>query len=84
MHKLMCVFFSSNCVKSTTFSILHNYSRADVIALKVLIFVDFIIVFFILNTKKLGNFRKKNEKEGKSYGGGGGTNRIENHNNNNK
>ena len=33
MHKLMCVFFSSNCVKSTTFSILHNYGRADVIAL---------------------------------------------------
>ena len=51
---------------------------------KVLIFVDFIIVFFLLNTKKLGNFRKKNEIEGKSYGGGGGTNRIENHNNNNK
>ena len=33
MHKLMCVFFSSNCVKSTAFSILHNYDRADVIAL---------------------------------------------------
>ena len=33
MHKLMGVFFSSNCVKSTTFFILHNYDRADVIAL---------------------------------------------------
>ena len=31
----MCVFFSSNCVKSTTFSILHNFSRADVIALTI-------------------------------------------------
>ena len=33
MHKLMCVIFSSNCVKSTIFFILHNYGRADVIAL---------------------------------------------------
>ena len=33
MHKLMCVFFSSNCVKSITFFIMHNYGRADVIAL---------------------------------------------------
>ena len=33
----MCVFFSSNCVKSTTFSILHNFSRADVIALRQLV-----------------------------------------------
>ena len=33
MHKLMCVIFSLNCVKSTIFFILHNYDRADVIAL---------------------------------------------------
>ena len=33
MHKLVWVFFSSNCVKSATFSILHNYAQADVIAL---------------------------------------------------
>ena len=33
MHKLVWVFFSSNCVKSATFSILHNYTQADVIAL---------------------------------------------------
>ena len=35
MHKLMCVFFFSNCVKLVTFSILHNYGRADVIALSI-------------------------------------------------
>ena len=55
MHKLMCVIFSSNCVKSTTFFILHNYGRADVIALiahylnKIIIidiYVQFIIVTF--------------------------------------
>ena len=34
MHKLVWVFFCSNCVKLTTFSILYNYARADVIALK--------------------------------------------------
>ena len=33
MHKLVWVFFSSNYVKSATFSILHNYAQADVIAL---------------------------------------------------
>ena len=34
MHKLVWVFFYSNCVKLTTFSILHNYKQADVIALR--------------------------------------------------
>ena len=34
MHKLVWVFFCSNCVKLITFSILHNYAQADVIALK--------------------------------------------------
>ena len=34
MHKLVWVFFCSNCVKLATFSILHNYRQADVIALK--------------------------------------------------
>ena len=34
MHKLVWVFFCSNCVKLTTFSILHNYAQADVIALR--------------------------------------------------
>ena len=33
MHKLVWVFFCSNCVKLTTFFILHNYAQADVIAL---------------------------------------------------
>ena len=33
MHKLVWVFFCSNCVKLATFSILHNYAQADVIAL---------------------------------------------------
>ena len=33
MHKLVWVFFSSNYVKLATFSILHNYAQADVIAL---------------------------------------------------
>ena len=32
MHKLVWVFFYSNCVKLITFSILHNYAQADVIA----------------------------------------------------
>ena len=33
MHKLVWVFFCSDCVKLATFSILHNYAQADVIAL---------------------------------------------------
>ena len=33
MHKLVSVSFCSNCVKLTTFSILHNYAQVDVIAL---------------------------------------------------
>ena len=33
MHKQVSVFFCSNCVKLTTFSILHNYAQVDVIAL---------------------------------------------------
>ena len=33
MHKLVWVFFCSNCVKLATFSILHNYRQVDVIAL---------------------------------------------------
>ena len=41
MHKLVWAFFSSNCVKSTTFSILHNYAQPDVI---VLIVVDLTLV----------------------------------------
>ena len=32
MHKLMWVFFCSNCIKLITFSILYNYTQADVIA----------------------------------------------------
>ena len=32
MHKLVWVIFYSNCVKLATFSILHNYAQADVIA----------------------------------------------------
>ena len=35
MHKLVWVFFYSNYVKLTIFSILHNYAQADVIALMV-------------------------------------------------
>ena len=35
MHKLVWVFFPSNCVKSATFFILHNYAQAGVIALRV-------------------------------------------------
>ena len=34
MHKLVWVFFCSNCVKLATFSILYNYAQADVIALR--------------------------------------------------
>ena len=34
LHKLLWVFFSSNCVKSAIFSILHNYAQTDVIALR--------------------------------------------------
>ena len=34
LHLLMWVFFCSNCVKLVTFSILHNYTSIDVIALK--------------------------------------------------
>ena len=34
MHKLVWVFFYLNCVKLTTFSILYNYTQADVIALR--------------------------------------------------
>ena len=49
---------------------------------KVLIFVDFIIVFFI-KYQKTRKFSLKKRKKKESYGGGGGTNRIENHNNNN-
>ena len=33
MQKLVWVFFCSNCVKLATFSILHNYVQADIIAL---------------------------------------------------
>ena len=33
MHKLMWVFFCSNCVKLITFFILYNYAQANVIAL---------------------------------------------------
>ena len=39
MHKLVWVFFSSNCVKSATFFILHNYAQADVIALSPLMVI---------------------------------------------
>jgi len=34
MHKLVWVFFCSNCVKVVSYSILHNYTQADVIALR--------------------------------------------------
>ena len=34
-HKLVWVFFCSNYVKLTTFSILHNYAQTDVIAFKI-------------------------------------------------
>ena len=34
MHKLVWVFFCSNCVKVVSYSILHNYAQADVIALR--------------------------------------------------
>ena len=44
MHKLVWVFFCSNCVKLTTFFILHNYAQADVIALNSF----FHCIFFIL------------------------------------
>ena len=37
MHKLVWVFFCSNCVKVVSFSILHNYAQADVIALSLLL-----------------------------------------------
>ena len=33
MHKLVWEVFCSNCVKVVSFSILHNYAQADVIAL---------------------------------------------------
>ena len=35
------VFFCSNCVKVVSFSILHNYAQADVIALSVVISLGF-------------------------------------------
>ena len=35
LHPLMWVFFCSNCVKLVPFSILHNYTSTDVIALRV-------------------------------------------------
>ena len=35
LHKLVWVFFSSNYVKLTTFSILHNYAQNNVIAFKI-------------------------------------------------
>ena len=38
MHKLVWEFFCSNCVKIVSFSILHNYAQADVIALRGVIF----------------------------------------------
>ena len=34
LHPLMCVFFCSNCVKWAPFSILHNFTSTDVIALR--------------------------------------------------
>ena len=33
MHKLVWVFFCSNCVKVVSYSILYNYAQVDVIAL---------------------------------------------------
>ena len=36
LHPLMWVIFCSNCVKVVTFSILHIYAQADVIALIIL------------------------------------------------
>ena len=48
MHKLVWVFFCSNCVKVVSFSILHNYAQADVIALTVHRANDFLILFFSL------------------------------------
>ena len=33
MHKLVWVFFCSNCIKVVSYSILHNYAQTDVIAL---------------------------------------------------
>ena len=36
LHSLMWVIFCSNCVKVVTFSILHIYAQADVIALIIL------------------------------------------------
>ena len=46
MHKLVWVFFCSNCVKLTTFSILHNYAHVDVVAL---IFTNFLDLTIITN-----------------------------------
>ena len=53
MHKLVWVFFCSNCVKLVTFSILHNYAQADVIALisfqrQVEKDINFIIIIIIV------------------------------------
>ena len=48
MHKLVWEFFCSNCVKVVSFSILHNYAQADVIALTVHHADDFLILFFSL------------------------------------
>ena len=33
LHPLMWVFFCSKCVKSVSFSILHNFAQTDIIAL---------------------------------------------------
>ena len=68
MYKLMCVIFSSNGVKSTTFFILHNYDRADVIALKVKIIYIYIYLYNRARKAKcdyvLGDANQMREKKG--------------------
>ena len=71
MHKLVWVFFCSNCVKLTTFFILHNYAQADVIALRdffgPLGFAgegfDFWLLALVLAVKGCGSPRVKSVEE---------------------
>ena len=44
LHPLMWVIFCSNCVKVVSFSILHIYAQADVIALTMPLFIFVVVI----------------------------------------
>ena len=59
------MFFCSNCVKLTTFSILHNYAQADVIARRQIFTIT--LNLWEINHNKYNMLFKKRYLEAGSY-----------------